>query len=101
MVGHAEMWAEFAGPPPVSDKMLVMRALEARGIKYATADYWMAYYITFLSNERIVVASEDFPRILRYGDWVEQHQSESVRISRSACDRGEQVMEGVYFCPPG
>jgi hypothetical protein len=33
----------------------VRNVLEARGIRYAAADYWFAYRLTFLWNEQIVV----------------------------------------------
>ena len=101
VVGHARIWAEYESRhPPVADKVLIMRALDARGIRYATADYWIAYYVTFMSAERIIVASNDFPRILEYGPEVRDHRAEAVRISRTPCGGGSLIFEGVYFCPP-
>ena len=38
--------------PPTGAKQLVIRHLEAQGVRYATADYWIAYYITYLTSER-------------------------------------------------
>ena len=100
VIGHTRIWAEYESPhPPVADKMLIIPNLEVRGIKYATADYWPAYYITFVANERVIVAAADFPRVLEYGEKVAEHRSESVRISRSECGGGTLVFEGVYFCP--
>jgi len=99
-LGHARIWVEYASRPPVADKVLILRNLDVRGIKYATADYWIAYYVTFMSNERVIVNANDFPRIREYGDVVGEHRAEAVRISRTSCGDGRPVFEGVYFCPP-
>src|SRR5688500_16849231 len=48
---------EYVAGPHVGAKRLIARHLEARGIKYATSDYWLAYSLTFLTNERVIVAS--------------------------------------------
>jgi hypothetical protein len=98
--GHARLWAEYLTHPPTGVKLLVIRQLESRGIHYAYADYWLAYYIAFLTNERIVVHSTDLSRIVEYRRIVDAHRSEAVRILRSPCPGGHQVFTGVYFCPP-
>ena len=68
-----------------------------RGVRFATSDYWLAYSLTFLTHERVIVASEDFVRIEEYQRMVEAHRDESVHVSRSRCDGGTFVA-GVYFC---
>jgi len=97
---HAKIWSEYASHPPLADKLLLIRHLDARGIRYATSDYWIAYYVTFMTNERIIVAATDFPRILTYEDPVAAHRAESIDISRTPCGDVKPVFEGVYFCPP-
>jgi hypothetical protein len=79
--------------------VLIIRSLEARGIRYAMADYWIAYYTTFMTNERIIVAADDIGRIPAYEQEVRAHRQEAVRISRTACGTEPPVIEGVYFCP--
>jgi hypothetical protein len=79
---------------------MVIRNLEAGGIRYAYADYWLAYYITFLTNERIVVHSTDLSRIAEYRTIVDAHRAEAVLISRTPCAGGREVVRGVYFCSP-
>ena len=86
------------GRPPGA-KVLLLRHLDARGIRYAMADYWIAYSLTFLSNERVIIGSTDTLRIPGYNREVEAHRAEAVRISRTACGAGKQVMPGIYFCP--
>jgi hypothetical protein len=54
------------GSPPAGgteDEARLEAALALRGIRYATADYWAAYRLTFLARERLVLvpvhAAED------------------------------------------
>jgi len=78
---------------------LIARHLEARGIRYGTSDYWLAYSLTFLTNERVILASEDLIRIATYQRIVNAHRGEAIRVSRTPCDGGTPVA-GVWFCTP-
>lgn len=98
-LGHARLWAEYVPHRPVTSKDLIVHQLDARGIHYAIADYWIAYHITFLTNERIIVATEEVNRIQEYQDLVAAHRSEAIRISRRPCGSTPPVIPGVYFCP--
>jgi hypothetical protein len=98
-VSHGRLWFEYLRRPPVADKHIVMMTLESRGVKYGTADYWIAYYITFLTRERIILRSFDFLRIRSYDSIVAAHAKEAVRVSRTTCDGGRTIVEGVYLCP--
>jgi hypothetical protein len=96
---HARLLIEAAARPTVPDKILIIRNLEARGIRYAMADYWIAYYTTFMTNERIIVAADDIGRIPVYEQEVLAHRGKAVRIARTPCGDQRPVIEGVYFCP--
>ena len=96
---HGRIWAEYVPSPRIGAKTIIVRSLDARGIRYASADYWIAYYVTFLSGERIIVASEDFVRIREYNREVAAHRDEAVRLSRTPCESGALVAPGVYLCP--
>src|SRR3954470_5979652 len=48
------------------------------------------HYISFLSRERIILASTDFVRIRTYARVVDAHAAEAVRLSRTACPGGHQ-----------
>ena len=99
-VGHVRLWAEYLSHPPTGVKRMVISQLESRGIKYAYSDYWLAYYITFLTDERIIVHSPNPSRIAEYKRIVDAHRSEAIRILRAPCPDGQQVIRGVYFCAP-
>ena len=98
-VPHVRLAAEYAADPPVPPKVELIRALEAEGIRYGTADYWLAYYIDFMTNERIVIASTSPQRILMYNAIVAEHRAEAVRLLRKPCDGGKHLIAGVYKCP--
>jgi hypothetical protein len=98
-VGHARLWAEYVPRAPVTSKDLIIRHLDARGIRYAVADYWIAYHVDFLTNERIIVSADDVNRIQEYQDLVTAHRNEAIRISRRPCGNTPPVIPGVYFCP--
>jgi hypothetical protein len=97
---HGRIWGEyvFSPEPPVSAKRVIIDNLEARGIKYGEADYWIAYYVTFLTNERVIMHSNSFSRIREYERQLNEHRDEAIRVSREPCEGGDQVFQGVYFC---
>jgi hypothetical protein len=97
---HGQLWLEYLRQPPVAAKQQIVEQLRARGIKYAVADYWLSYYVSFMTREEIIVTPNDFPRIGEHVRKVQAHQSEAVRISRTPCAGGEEVIVGVYFCGP-
>ena len=101
-VGHGQLWAEYIRNPPPGAKRLIIEHLDARGVRYAMADYWNAYYISFLTRERIIVRSIDVDRIHEYDRLVAAHLGEAVLISRTPCQgaSGERILPGTYLCPP-
>jgi hypothetical protein len=60
---HGTILAQYMSRAPVSAKLVIARQLEARGIRYATSDYWIAYSVTFLTKEKTKIASTDLVRI--------------------------------------
>ncbi|HEX9366010.1 MAG TPA: hypothetical protein VF921_05250 [Vicinamibacterales bacterium] len=98
-VPHARLIAEYATNPPVPAKRRLIRVLEDQGIRYGTADYWLAYYIDFLTDERILFAADEPQRIKTYNAILAEHRNEAVRLSRKACGDGVLLIPGVYRCP--
>jgi len=65
---------------------------------FGTADYWLAYYIDFMTNERILIAATEPQRIKSYNAVVAAHAAAAVRLSRKRCDEGILLIPGVYQC---
>ena len=98
-VPHGRLIAEYSRDRPIPAKQDLIRALDAAGIRYGRADYWLAYYIDFMTNERMVFAADAPQRILLYNKIVADHAAEAVHLSRRRCDGGVALIPGVYRCP--
>ncbi|HET8935099.1 MAG TPA: hypothetical protein VFN67_16740, partial [Polyangiales bacterium] len=59
--------------PPEDDRAVLARELVRRGIRYAEAEYWIAYHVSFLSGERVVVTAPQDARIKRYRKLIAAH----------------------------
>jgi hypothetical protein len=94
----ARLWHEQARHFTPSNRLQLVDALEARGIRYARSDYWTAYYVDFMSQERIIVGSTSQPRILAYERALAWHASEVVRIETTPCDSSPAIVPGYYIC---
>ena len=95
-----QLLKEYLTRTPVGGKQMLVRYLDAQGVRYAIDDYWIAYAVTFLTNERILVASSDFVRIQETQRLVNDHRDEAIRISRTPCEGGRQIIAGIYRCRP-
>jgi hypothetical protein len=98
-VPGGRLLGEYAAHPKIRAKRLIARHLEAQGVQYGTSDYWLAYSLTFLTDERVILASEDFVRIATYERIVNANRGEAIRVSRRPCSPG-RLVAGVWFCPP-
>lgn len=72
-------------------------ALEARGLHVAEAGYWRAYKLSFLTEERLKIASTDFPRIDEYRRLADREGDRLLRLQEQPCPGGEPVVEH-YLC---
>jgi hypothetical protein len=95
---HAQLLAEYVVRPPDNPKRLLARHLEAHGVRYAYADYWRAYALTFLTNEDIIVASIDYQRIREYNRQVDAMRHEAGWISREPCPGGRLLIPTHWLC---
>ncbi len=95
---HARLVTEYLTRRPVPAKMELVHALEARGVRYAYADYWTAYYVTFLTRERIIVAADAVVKIRTHNRLVDAHRGEAIRISRTPCPGGSALTGAFWEC---
>jgi hypothetical protein len=63
--------------PELRDDYTLFALLRARGLRYATADYWTSYRLTFLFREEIVVVPTN-PREDRYAPYRKAFEEERV-----------------------
>lgn len=95
---HARLWVEQWRTPSVSNRALLGPAMEARGLRYARSDYWTAYYVAFITRERVVVGSDTLSRVDVYERELARHADEVVRISTTPCGPTPAIVPGYYVC---
>ena len=98
IVAHARLIREYVTHAPIAPKQELIEALDARGIKYGYTDYWTAYYVTFLTRERIILSPEDIVKVRTYTHLIDAHRDEAVRIARRPCPGGEQLTAAFWSC---
>ena len=100
LTAHARLWHEQMTAPTVASRVALTAALEARGVRFARSDYWTAYYVSFLSQERVVVGSTGFARVDLYEHELLAQPGPVPLILTSSCDGGEMLAPGFWLCPP-
>jgi hypothetical protein len=100
LTAHVRLLAEYVAHAPVAPKQELVRALDARHIRYGYADFWVAYYVSFMSRERIILASDDLVKVRTHNRLVDSHRDEAVRVSRRPCAGGEQLTPAFWACRP-
>ena len=97
---HGRLLAEYLTRPPIGAKHELILALESRGVRYAYADYWTAYYVTFRTRERVLVASTEVVKVRTHNNEVDAHRAEAILISRRPCEGGEPLTPAFWACRP-
>ena len=84
-------------------------------IRYARSNYWIAYEVTFLTGEEVIVASTNHVRIRQYQTIADAHRDEAVTLTRRRCPGGIETKVNrhsfytwlkpvpgtrYYVCPP-
>lgn len=97
--GHVALAKEYWPTPPPDNARVLADALETRGITLAEAGYWRAYKITFLTGERVVVASTDVQRIQEYRRRADEAGSRLVRVQETPCPVAGEAVGPWFLCP--
>jgi hypothetical protein len=95
---HLRLWQEQLAHPGIPNRAQLGAALEARGIRFVRSDYWTAYYVAFMTRERVIVGSDTLSRIDEYERALTRHSSEITRVSTAPCGDTSYVVPGYYLC---
>ena len=71
---------EYLRRPPHNDYRELADRLEQEGVRYGRGGYWTAYHIDFLTNERVILGSNQKVRIKEYENLVDAHEYESAAV---------------------
>ena len=94
IVDHAAVLDHARTAPPPPRFMPLAERLEAGGVRLARGGYWRSYAVTFLTSERVIVASTELQRVLEYQQAVERAGSGVVTIQETPCD-GQRPLDTV------
>jgi hypothetical protein len=99
---HVLLADEYLHRTPASPHRSLATYLVDHDVHYARADYWTAYATTFLTKERVIIASTDTVRINSYQQIVAANDRQAVTIQRAPCaGPGAEAVEGNYWiCEP-
>lgn len=92
--------ANAPGLKATASTSALRKALEARNLRAANADYWIAYRVTYESGERIVVVSNTFDRQPAYAAKVGGRYDAFIAVAGSAEDaalRSNLVLDRTPF----
>jgi hypothetical protein len=99
VVDNGRLIAQMKADPPPRSHRVMANYLMNHGIRHARANYWDAYVITFLSAERVIVASTGTVRISAYQASVHDHADTAVTLVRQPCNGGVAVAAWCVMGP--
>lgn len=97
---HLSLLRSYQGAGRPNDFRVLADELLRREIEVAASGYWRAYKLTFLTGERVKVASSDFIRIVEYQHLAQREGHDLIEIRETPCQGGEQVA-AWYLCRVG
>jgi hypothetical protein len=99
VVDHVSVLTTNIRQPPANPMRELVDRLVERQVPVASAGYWRAYVATFLAQERVRVAANDFVRIQEYQDLFVERLRDARIIEDHPCPGGERVASW-YLCNP-
>ena len=94
---HARLAAEYAWRRPPNTARELAETLMDMGTSIGRADYWIAYHVTFLTAERVVLDPTEFSRIAEYRNRVAARPDGAVLVTVTPCEGGRRVRRW-YIC---
>jgi hypothetical protein len=88
---HGDLMSHYLTNSQPDEYRRLSDELVARRIRYVRADYWTAYMIDFLTDERVIATATDYVRVLEYDTMVTRHANQAVFLSREPCPGGEPI----------
>ena len=99
-IDNWRQYERYASSGATDPMVELVAELEARGVTIAEAEHWRAYKLTFLSQERVKVASTDVIRIREYRQLADEAGSALVHLEKTLCpgQRDARPVGGMYIC---
>jgi hypothetical protein len=98
-VDNGRLLYAFVDRTPPNDMRVLADGLVARGIDVAESDYWTAYRLSYLTGERVKVASTTVIRITEYQRLAAAKGKQLMQISEDPCPAPAARLAIWYLCP--
>ncbi len=98
LVDHARLAVEYRLRRPPNIYRELAETLILNGASSGRADYWVAYYVSFLTAERVVLEPTAVSRIVEYRERVAADPA-AVLVTETPCEGGRRVRHW-YICNP-
>jgi hypothetical protein len=85
---QTQLLGEYLTHTPKREMQRLADALSRANIHYARANYWLAYDLSFITNEHVLVAPIADDRIPRIDRIVLRHSAEVVTLAERSCPVG-------------
>jgi hypothetical protein len=91
---HVLLAREYLRNPPQHENEALANALMDKGIHYLVANFWIAYDVSWLTDEQIIASPPrgQSDRVTRYHDILLEHADEVYKLSDKACKREIPVL---------
>jgi hypothetical protein len=102
LAGHVRLVDEYVRRTPPAYRRALTDYLVSHQVRLARGDYWTGYHVSFLSKERVVVATDGVWRVLAYQRWADARPRSTYLLSRQPCAGGgvEAVPKVYWVCDP-
>jgi phosphatidylglycerophosphate synthase len=85
---HVRLLDEYIVHTPKRDLQRLAEVLVHANIRYARAGYWVAYDLSFITHQHVLVVPTSDDRIPRFDRVLQQHSSEVVTLAEHSCPAG-------------
>jgi hypothetical protein len=99
VASHGRLASQYVFDPPVNPRRVLADTLVKQGVRFAYADFWDAYIVSFLTNEQVIVATRSFVFIDEYQWIVDRRSDEAVHINHEPCPGGTAIALWLHVCP--
>jgi phosphatidylglycerophosphate synthase len=85
---HVRLLDEYVVRTPQRELQRLAEVLVHANIRYARAGYWVAYDLSFITQQHVLVVPTSDDRIPRFDRILQQHSSEVVTLAEHSCPVG-------------
>jgi hypothetical protein len=98
IVDSGRILGEYVFRPPPNRFRQLIEFLDRADMRFGSAAYWTSYQVTFLSGERIILASSDVVRVTEYQELVARAPGRTVTVALAPPCEGSRSIRVQDWC---